>query len=159
MNPDLYPYKAITDEVATFSLYDFNGSLSGFQQYRPLGPKKLQSNPEGKYFAYVPEGRVGIFGLESWDFSETIYLVGGLFKAATLNRLGYTALHVSAVSYKALKPQLRLLCRPYLAIGDNDDEGRTFVARYGGFTSPVDVDEMSDHDVLRMLENYAVHKR
>jgi hypothetical protein len=151
MTPELYPHLAATDEVATFSLYDFGGRLSGFQQYRPLGEKKVSNKTSGKYWSYVPNGGVGVFGLESMDFSETVYLVGGLFKAATLHRLGYTALHVSAVSYKVLKPQLRLLRRHYVGIGDNDAEGMQFAMRYNGFTSPCDVDEMSDEDVHRML--------
>jgi hypothetical protein len=93
-----------------------------------------------------------VFGMESIDFSRMIYLVGGMFKASTLHRLGFAALHVSSVSPKVLKQQLYVLRRPYTAIGDNDDEGRTFAARYGGFTSPIDVDEMGDQAVLDMLE-------
>ena len=151
MNTYLYPHLATTDDVATVSLYDFGGRLSGFQQYRPNAPKKLQNDPLGKYFAYVPSGGVGIFGFESWNFSNVVYLVGGMFKAVTLHRLGYTALHVSAVSYKYLRPQLQLTRRPFCAIGDADEEGAQFARRYNGFQSPVDVDEMSDEDVHRML--------
>lgn len=151
MNTSLYPSLAATNEVATFTLFDFSGRLSGFQQYRPLGEKKESNKTSGKYWSYVPNGGVGVFGLESMDFTETVYLVGGLFKAATLHRLGYTALHVSAVSYKVLRPQLRLLRRPYVGVGDNDDEGRQFAARYRGFTSPLDLDEMKDEDVHELL--------
>jgi hypothetical protein len=145
---------AATDEVATFSLYDFGGRLSGFQQYRPLGEKKANNKNTGKYWSYVPSGGVGIFGFESWDFSDVVYLTGGLFKAATLHRLGYTALHVSAVSYKYLRPQLQLTGRPFRGIGDADDEGAQFARRYNGWQSPADVDEMSDEDVHRMLDAF-----
>lgn len=133
-------------------MYDFGRRYTGYQQYRPSASKKPQNNPkDGRYYSYVTKGEIALFGLESWDFSEVVYLVGGLFKATTLHRLGYSALHVSSVSHYFLKSQLRLLGRPYLAIGDNDDEGRQFARRYGGWTSPCDVDEMSDKDVHMMV--------
>jgi hypothetical protein len=155
MNPGLYNYT--TDgEAVDFPLYDFSYRLTGFQRYRPNGSKELQNDHlHGKYYASVTPGAVGVFGLESMSFSPTIYLVGGCFKASTLHRLGFTALHVSSVSYRALKPQLNLLGRRYLAVGDNDDEGRQFARRYGGFTSPCDVDEMKDEDVYTMLRENA----
>lgn len=133
-------------------MYDFGRRYTGYQQYRPGADKKPQNHPKlGRYYSHVSEGQVALFGFESWDFSEFVYLTGGLFKAATLHRLGYSALHVSGVSYRYLKPQLELTRRPFLAIGDNDDEGRQFARRYGGWTSPCDVDEMSDKDVHMMV--------
>ena len=152
MNFDLYTGAGIEGDVARFPMRDFSGRMTGYMQYRPDGDKKTQNSEVGRYFTFITKGEVGVFGMESLNFSETIYLVGGMFKAAALHRLGFTALHVSNVSPKLLKPQLFVLNRPFLAIGDNDDEGRTFAARYGGFTSPVDVDEMADTDVLVMLE-------
>lgn len=150
LDPSLYPYMSVTDQVAVFPMYDFAGRMTGYQQYRPDGNKKFVNKDEGKYWSYV-SSPMSVFGLESINFSWPVYLTGGLFKAATLHRLGYTALHVSAVSYKLLKPQLSLLRRPFLAVGDNDDEGRQFARRYGGFTSPVDLDEMKDEDVHKLL--------
>jgi hypothetical protein len=99
MNPNLYPYAGIEADVARFPTYDFAGRMTGFNQYRPNGDKKSPNNPQdGKYFSYVSKNEIAVFGLESFLFSRPIYLVGGMFKAATLHRLGYTALHVSGVS-------------------------------------------------------------
>lgn len=151
MNPELYPYLGFENGVARFPLFNFGHKMTGYIQYRPGADKKLQNAPEGRYWTYISKNEIGVFGLESEKFSETIYLVSGLFKAATLHRLGYTAYHVSSVSPRVLKPQLKLLNRPYVAIGDNDDEGRQFARRYGGFTSLVDVDEMSDKAILEMI--------
>lgn len=151
MVPELYSC-GYDDETACFMLYDFSRRLTGFQQYRPSGDKKISNKAKGKYWSYITKGEVGLFGLESWHFPGPVYLTGGMFKAATLHRLGFCALHVSAVSYKYLKPQLRLLRRPFLAIGDNDAEGKQFSARYGGFTSPRDLDEMTDQEVLCLLK-------
>lgn len=152
MNPDLYPYAGFTPDVATFPMYNFGAKLTGLQQYRPDGEKKAPNHPrEGRYYSYVSPNEYALFGLESFYYTEQIYLVGGLFKAATLHRLGYTALHVSAVSYKFLKPQLELIGRPYFALGDNDEEGAEFVRRYGGLVCPSDVDELPDPEVHMLV--------
>lgn len=153
MNCSLYPFMGMDDEVACFPMYDFSGRMTGFHQYRPDGEKKNPNHPKlGRYFTYIASGKLGVFGLESLKFSKEIYLVGGLFKATTLHRLGYASLHVSGASYKHLKPQLALLNRPFLAIGDQDSEGAQFVARYGGWQSLGDVDELTDKDVIEMVE-------
>lgn len=154
MDVSLYPHMGYTEDEATFPLYNFGGKRTGLLRYKPSVRKDRRNDPKStRYYTFIADkGEIGVFGLESLDFSETIYLVGGMFKAATLHRLGFASLHVSAVSYRVLKPQLRLLRRPYLAIGDNDDEGRQFARRYGGFTSPVDVDEMDDRAVIEMLK-------
>jgi len=154
MNPSLYPYAGIDEKLARFPMYNFRGQMTGYIQYMPDGNKKAPNNEKyGKYHTYVSPNEIAVFGLESLHFSKCIYLVGGMFKAATLHRLGFAALHVSSVSYKALLPQLRLLQRPFLAIGDNDSEGAQFAYRYGGFQSPVDIDEMTDKKVIDMLTN------
>jgi hypothetical protein len=133
-------------------MYNFQGKMTGQLQYRPNGQKKVQNNEKyGKYYTHVSKNEISVFGLESLDFSRTIYLVGGLFKAATLHRLGYTAFHVSSVGYGNLLPQLRALSRPFKAIGDNDSEGAQFARRFCGWTSPLDVDEMSDDAVHEMI--------
>ena len=158
MNPDLYPFMGLGEDCADFPMYDFRGRMTGYQRYRPNGDKKLVNSREGRYYSHVSKGEsVCVFGLESWNFGHFIFLTGGLFKAATLHRLGYTALHVSATSFRVLKPQLDLTGRYYMAVGDNDDEGRQFARRYGGFTSPVDVDEMEDADVHEMLAYETAH--
>lgn len=151
LNPDLYPTAFADRDVVVFYLTDFSGRVVGFQQYRPAGDKKLVNKDAGKYWSYSPKETIAVLGLASLDNPGPVYLTGGLFKAATLHRLGYAALHVSATSYKLLKPQLWLLNRTYLAVGDNDAEGAQFVRRYGGFQSPKDLDEMSDGEVRELL--------
>lgn len=134
-------------------MYNFGKRMTGFNQYRPDAPKKgMDNHPKlGRYYSFVVKNEVAVFGMESWDFTEPVYLTGGMFKAATLNRLGYTSLHVSNVNPMALLHQLYLTGRPYFAVGDADEEGAQFVRRFGGFQSPVDVDEMTDDDVHTMV--------
>lgn len=154
MNVDLYPGFGHEGEIAQFPLRNFAGHMTGFIQYRPGASKAPQNNPkDGRYYTFITKNQIGVFGLESIAFTNRIYLVGGMFKASTLHRLGFTALHVSSVAPKILRQQLDLLGRPVTAIGDNDDEGRQFAARWGGFTSPMDIDEMSDEKVLECLKN------
>ena len=150
---DLYPHASLTEDVAIFPMYNFGKKMTGFNQYRPGAPKKgVDNHPKlGKYYSFVVKNEIAVFGMESWEFTEPVYLTGGMFKAATLNRLGYTSLHVSAVNPVVLRQQLELTGRPYFAIGDADAEGAQFVRRFGGFQSPVDVDEMSDADVHKMV--------
>ena len=151
MNPYLYMGASTDGKTVTFPLYNFGGKRTGYMRYRPEGSKEKNNAANGRYFTYITPGEVGVFGLESLENPGPIFLTGGMFKAATLHRLGYAALHVSSVSPRDLRPQLRLLNRPYFAIGDNDAEGAQFARRWGGWQSPVDVDEMEDGCVRAMI--------
>lgn len=151
LNPNLYATLWTTDEVAVFWLTDFSGKITGFHQYRPAGNKKVPNCLiKSKYANYIPKGETALLGVESLVNPGPVILVSGLFKAATLHRLGYAALHVSGTSYKVLKPQLYALARPFFAVGDLDDEGAQFVRRYGGFQSQ-DFDELPDEEVHKCL--------
>lgn len=155
LDPYLYPQARTDGRVVLFPLYDFAERRTGYIKYNPNGHKGGGKNPkDGKYFTYIGEGHVGLFGTESLNNRGPIFLTGGLFKATTLHRLGYAALHVSSISPRVLKPQLRLLRRPFYALGDNDAEGETFVRRYGGTVCPMDVDEMTDDAVHEMVGRY-----
>jgi len=135
-------------------MYNFGKRMTGFNQYRPGAPKKgMDNHPKlGRYYSFVVKNEVAVFGMESWDFTKPVYLTGGMFKAATLNRLGYTSLHVSNVNPMALLHQLYLTGRPYFAVGDADEEGAQFVRRFGGWQSRIDLDELSDSEVIETVE-------
>lgn len=154
MDFSLYPGAGYDDECATFPVRNFSGKITGVLKYRPDGSKKVQNDEKGKYYTYITKGEIGVFGLESLDRAGPIFLTGGAFKAATLHRLGFAALHVSSISPRILRRQLALLGRKYYALGDNDDEGAQFVRRFGGQQTPRDVDEMTDEEVLEMVSKY-----
>lgn len=101
------------------------------------------------------KSRLSYFSTESLDFSEEIYLVEGVFKAAKLHNLGLTALALLGSDSKRHYRQLKMLNRPLAAIGDNNGAGRKFARPYGGFVSPRDLDEMSDIEVLELLKKPA----
>ena len=141
----------MTDEEVRFPLYNFGKKRVGFVAYRPDGPKRAQNQEHGKYYTYITKGESAVFGLESIDYTPYILLVSGVFKATALHRLGQCALHVSSISPPVLVRNLRLLRRPYFAIGDNDSEGASFARKLGGIQSPVDVDEMHDTEIMEMV--------
>ena len=76
-------HRAWLDEgVATFPLWNLSGQLVGYQQYRPFADKKAKNDPrEGRYFTRLSRDRVGVWGLESWQFSDVLFLCEGVFDA------------------------------------------------------------------------------
>ena len=71
-----------------------------------------------------------------------------------MHRLGFNALAVLTSTPKRLKPWFRILRQTWnlVAIGDNDDAGRKLVNIVGkGFQSPADLDEMTDEEILLLL--------
>lgn len=139
------------DEVASIPLRDFSGKWVGYQNYRPNGPRITKNVKEAKYFTYLPKKTNGYFGLETLTWPGTLYVVEGVFKAAKLHLLGYPAIALMGSEVARHKSQLMLLRRPFVGIGDNDDAGRKFARQLGGFTSPRDLDEMSDDEVKELL--------
>ena len=159
MDPSRYPISYDPEEgIITFLLFNYNGAIVGYQQYRPDQPSKQKKNDPktGRYFTYLPKDTDGVFGLDVLDHTDrTIYIVEGVFKAAVLHRLGFNALAVLTSTPKRLKPWFRIL-RPtwnLVAIGDNDDAGKKLVNIIKrGFQSPQDLDEMSDEEILALLK-------
>lgn len=150
MNP-LFYNTSVAEDVAVFPLYDFGGKYVGYQNYRPFADRNSKNVKEARYFTYLPRQTNGYFGLESLGPSGPVYLVEGVFKAAKLHRLGLPAVALMGSEVKRHKSQLLLMRRPFVGVGDNDDAGRKFARQLNGFTSPRDLDEMSDEEVLELL--------
>ena len=160
MDPSRYPIAYDPEEgIITFLLFNYNGGLVGYQQYRPDKPSKQKKNDPktGRYFTYLPKDTDGVFGLDVLDHTDrTIYIVEGIFKAAVLHRLGFNSIAVLTSTPKRLKPWFRILRQTWnlVAIGDNDDAGRKLVNIVGkGFQSPADLDEMTDEEIFSLLED------
>lgn len=157
MDTSLYQFGFDDEErKATFYLYNLSGQIVGYQRYSPDLDKKKNNDPKDcRYYTYLPEGRDGVFGLELLNEEDrTLYIVEGLFKAAVLHRLGFNAVAVLTSTPKRLKPWFRILKATWklVAIGDADPAGEKLVRMVGnGFTSPKDLDEMSDQEILDLL--------
>ena len=144
--------------IITFPLYNGMRVMTGYQQYRPDQTFKKINDPKmSRYYTYLPEGVDGVFGLETLDKNKkTIYIVEGVFKAATLHRLGFNSIAVLTNHPKRLKPWFRILKATFdlIAIGDPDAAGQKLVNTVKkGFLSPLDLDEMTDEDILKLLRN------
>jgi len=148
MNTSLYRFWCNT-ESATFPIWNIFGQMTGYHRYTPSLTKD-----EGRYYTYVSKRTNTLLGLEYKRGSEPLYIVEGLFKMATLHRLGFNTLAVLGATHKQTKNQFDLwnLTQPVLAIGDNDSAGKKLINIVGrGFQSPKDLDEMSDSAVLDLI--------
>ena len=129
---DVNLHRTLIDEdeqVATFVLYNLSGQIVGYQQYRPLGEKKVFNNPKtGKYYTYRNSDypTVALFGLESYHFTpDILFVVEGVFDAARLTSKG-----VSCVATLCNNPPkdyrnfFSCLSRKVVIICDSDASGK-----------------------------------
>jgi DNA primase len=147
--------------VATFPLWNLTGQMVGFQQYRPSATKKKDNHPrESRYFTYRKDKVVGVWGLESWNFSNTLFVTEGVFDAARLTSRGYSA--VATLSNDVDPPLARWLwtvrkTRLVVAVCDNDSAGRK-LAKCGHVAHVMDegkdMGEASDEYVTDFLRSY-----
>lgn len=165
-NYDLSLHSAWLDEeegVATFPLWNLSGQMVGYQQYRP-GAEKQQNNPkDARYFNKLKDNKVGVWGLESWNFTNTLFLTEGVFDAARLTKNSVSALAV--LTYRVGKTCDNWLWtvskgRPVVSVCEGDKAGRK-LSRYGHeslyLPNGEDVDSMSENqfeELLREVEEY-----
>lgn len=113
---------------ATFPSWNLSGQLVGYQRYRPDASKERKNDPrEGRYFTRVKDKRVGVWGLESWYLSNTLFLTEGIFDACAFTSNNASA--IAVLSYDVSDSTRSWLStvrkvRPVVAVCDNDDSGR-----------------------------------
>ncbi|MBX5010922.1 hypothetical protein HJB67_13255 [Rhizobium lentis] len=119
---DVGNYSVSIDEeggVATFLLFDLSGAIAGYQQYRPAADKAKKNHPrEGRYFTYKSPGRHAVFGMESWSWSDPLYLVEGVFDCVRLHNLGLSAIATLSNDPRPLRSWLWTTGRRLHAICD-----------------------------------------
>lgn len=128
-NTDLHSVLVSQEEgVATFPLWNLSGKMTGYQQYRPLGEKKVFNNPQtGKYYTHRNKDEVAVWGMESWNMSNTLFVTEGVFDASALTACGFSALALlSNDQNQQLKSMLKFFrsFRPVVAVCDGDAAGR-----------------------------------
>lgn len=151
----------LSDEVATFPLWNLSGQLVGYQQYRPFASKQPNNDPRnGRYFNCLKGDRVGVWGLESWSLTNTLFLTEGVFDAARLTSKNASA--VALLSYtvsSSTKKWLHIVKqhRRVVAVCDNDASGSK-LASLGTLSHTVsdykDLGESSDEYVQQLLKEY-----
>jgi len=156
-------HKAWVDEdegVATFPLWNLSGQLVGYQQYRPSANKKKDNHPKmSRYFTYRKNKVVGVWGLESWNLSNTLFVTEGIFDACRLTFLGYSAVATLSNDVDdSLKSWLWTVIkyRRVVCVCDNDAAGRR-LAKYGHLSHVVesgDLGDATDEYVANVVKEY-----
>lgn len=148
--------------VATFPLWNLSGQMVGYQTYRLSGDKKKFNHPkEGRYFTYRKDKVIGVWGLESWSLSNTLFITEGVFDAARITHFGYSALAMIANDLDPSTARWLSVVRSsrkVVAVCDDDAAGKK-LAKYGtehhvvsGFHDIADAD---DDYVRNLLSLYS----
>ncbi len=153
----LYPTSLVVSEKeATFLLYDLSGRLNGYQVYNPSNLKKADNPREAKYFSWLTKYHSGVWGLE-YPLESPVFIVEGVFDAARLHTLGYSAIAVLANNPTHLNGWLR--CLPYdtVSLCDGDKAGRKLdsVAKHVEYLPEgTDVSDIPIEQLINILEKY-----
>jgi hypothetical protein len=132
---DTYIHKTWIDkekDIATFALWNLSGQLIGYQRYNPEGSKKANTPADAKYYTFC-NSQSALWGLESFTFSNTLFVCEGVFDAAAITSLGYSAIAVFSNNPSApVRNWLYIVkqSRKIVTICDNDEPGKK-LARYG----------------------------
>lgn len=147
--------------VATFPLWNLSGQMVGYQQYRPSAGKQKDNHPKmSRYFTWRKNKVVGVWGLESWNLSDTLFVTEGTFDACRITALGYSA--IATLSNDVDVSLARWLwcvrnSRTVIAVCDNDTAGRK-LAKYGRDLHVVeagDLGDASEEYVANLLKKYS----
>lgn len=148
--------------IATFPVWNLSGQLVGYQQYRPDKTKEPNNNPlEGRYFTRIKDQRVGVWGLESWKLSNTLFVTEGIFDACRLTNCGYSAVCVFGNSVPSSTMrwfETIRRSRPVVAVCDSDTAGRRLNRlsnTYCAVEGYKDLGEASEEYVKKLVKEYA----
>ena len=148
------------DNLAVFPLWNLGGQIVGYQQYRPGASKEKSNNPRhGRYFTRVKDKRIGVWGLESWDFSDTLFITEGIFDACRLTNLGVSAIATLSNDVSPNVSQWLWVVgrsRRVVAVCDNDRAGRRLAkhATNSHVVESGDLGDATDEYVKGLVEKY-----
>lgn len=145
-----------SDGVATFPLWNLSGQMVGYQQYRPAADKARKNHPrDSRYFTWRKDKVVGVWGLESWNLSNTLFVTEGVFDAAALTNLGLSA--VAALFNDPDPSTLRWFSvvrgmRKVVVVRDNDAAGAKLakLGHYSLTTGEKDLGDSTDRQVWEL---------
>lgn len=123
--PERHRDCSVTKDTLAVPLWTLAGKYVGFQTYKPNAPKSGSKDPrDNRYFTHITKGEIGVWGLHTFT-SETkvLCVVEGIFDAAAIHDLSFPAIAVLSNSPKHLKPWLKSLGCPTLAVCDGDPAG------------------------------------
>ena len=120
-----------------------SGISIGYHAYRPhLGKTTRNDEKTGRYFTYVSEGNLALFGVETLNYRDDIVCIAeGLFDVNKIHNAGIPALGIfSSHISKKLLSQLKLLNRRIVAIIDNDGKSKLGRYAHSTLTTPISKD-------------------
>lgn len=122
----LYSGLAVTEDTATFPLWNLTGQLVGFQQYRPNAPKQTKKPSDARYWTIFNQKNCQTaFGLDLLHSKhQPLYLVEGIFDACPLHSLGENCLATLSNNPKHLKNWINSLGYYTIALCEGDKAGR-----------------------------------
>lgn len=145
--------------VATFPFWNLSGQFVGYLSYRPLSNKVKSNDIKGRYYTYRSKKDICVWGLESWKFSNTLFLTEGIFDACRLTRRGYSA--IAGLSNNLNVPTERWIkfiknTRPVVVICDNDESGEDLksLGHFSYKTIAKDLGDATDEEVDYIIKRY-----
>lgn len=112
------------ENLLTVPLFNLSGEIVGYQQYNPNSSSKKQNNPkEGRYFTYLTQNKIGMWGLETINHLQFIFVQEGIFDACRLHNLGIPAVAILSADNKQALLNLKLTGKKLISIVDNDPAG------------------------------------
>lgn len=149
------------ENIATFPLWNLSGQLIGYTVYRPLSEKKKCNDAKGRYYTYRIKEFISVWGLESWKFSNTLFLTEDIFDACRLTHHGYSAIAVLSNGVNTnTKKWLKIVknIRPIVVICDNDNSGDGLrkLGHYSYKTVANDLGDSTEDEVNYIIEKYGI---
>jgi hypothetical protein len=151
------------EHVATFPLWTLSGQLAGYQRYRPSAGKVQKNDTDGRYYTYrgcklvhKHSQTVAVWGMESWYLSNTLFVFEGVFDAARVTELGYSAI-ATLSNDPNTDTRNWLYCvkqqRPVVAVCDPGKAGAK-LASVGHMSHTVDIPNLPDGDLGDADDSY-----
>ena len=160
-----YPNATVTDESATFPLFNMSGQMVGFQVYNPLQPKKEVGDPMlQKYFSWVTKpcasknAELAVWGLETVDWTdEVLFLTEGVFDACRLHWDGLPAVACLSNNPVHLTSWFKALPSHKVACVQGDAAGNK-LAKFGDSCVMLpennDVGSLTDAEFTKLFAKY-----
>lgn len=159
---DFNIHKVWLDEencLATFPLWNLSGQLTGYQTYNPKADKFKSNDIKGRYYTYRNKKAVSIWGLESWNFSNTLFVTEGIFDASRLTEWGCSAVALlSNNPNQSVKSWFSIIrqSRPVVSVSDPGDGGK-YLKKLSHIDVPcenTDLGDSPDWVVDKLVKNY-----
>lgn len=154
----------LNEDSVTFPVWNLSGQLVGYQRYRPEGAKGKTNDPRlARYFTRVKDGRVGVWGLETWRYTpHHLFITEGIFDACRLAKRGFSV--IAILSHKpnpSTVRWLRTIHRTTTAVCDDDPAGRILgrLAQRSVVTPDGDLGDMTSEWISDMLNNLKLSRR